>query len=51
MPTPQIKITYATLSADNPELHAAYDAALAKVKSELGRTYAPAHRRRRTARH
>ncbi len=39
MSAPKIKITYATLSADNPELHAAYEAAAAKVKSELGRTF------------
>ncbi|NOZ48453.1 MAG: aldehyde dehydrogenase family protein [Chloroflexi bacterium] len=39
MPTPAIKITYATLSADNPELNEAYDAALAHVHSQLGRIY------------
>ena len=33
---PRIKITYATLRADNEELHAAYDAGLEKAKARLG---------------
>ncbi len=32
----RIKVTYATLRNDNPELHAAYDAALARVRADLG---------------
>ena len=36
---PRIKITYATLSADNEELQAAFDAALESARAELGRTY------------
>ena len=39
MPAPMTKITYATLSADNPELHAAYDAAIARTMANLGKTY------------
>lgn len=39
MAAPAVKITYATLSADNPELHAAFEAALAKTRAELGHTY------------
>jgi 1-pyrroline-5-carboxylate dehydrogenase len=35
----RMKITYATLSADNEELQAAFDAALATARGELGRTY------------
>jgi len=34
---PRIKITYATLRADNEELHAAYDAGLEKAKARLGK--------------
>jgi len=34
--TPRIKITYATLRADNEELHAAYEAGLEKAKARLG---------------
>ncbi|MGH2446011.1 MAG: aldehyde dehydrogenase family protein [Candidatus Limnocylindria bacterium] len=37
--TPRMKITYATLSADNEELQAAFDAALERARAELGRTY------------
>ncbi|HVM24908.1 MAG TPA: aldehyde dehydrogenase family protein [Candidatus Limnocylindrales bacterium] len=37
--TPRMKITYATLSADNEELQAAFDAALDRARGELGRTY------------
>jgi len=37
--TPRMKITYATLSADNEELQAAFDAALERVRGELGRSY------------
>jgi 1-pyrroline-5-carboxylate dehydrogenase len=36
---PRMKITYATLSADNEELQAAFDAAVAKARAELGRSY------------
>ena len=34
----ETKITYATLSADDDEMHRRFDAGLAKVKAELGRT-------------
>ncbi len=37
--TPRMKITYATLSADNEELQAAFDAAVTRVRDELGRSY------------
>jgi 1-pyrroline-5-carboxylate dehydrogenase len=37
--TPRLKITYATLSADNPELQEAFDRAVERVRGELGRTY------------
>jgi 1-pyrroline-5-carboxylate dehydrogenase len=37
--TPRMKITYATLSADNEELQSAFDAALVRARSDLGRTY------------
>jgi 1-pyrroline-5-carboxylate dehydrogenase len=37
--TPRMKITYATLSADNEELQSAFDAALERARDELGRTY------------
>jgi 1-pyrroline-5-carboxylate dehydrogenase len=37
--TPRMKITYATLSADNEELHAAFEAALEKAHADLGRSY------------
>ena len=33
---PRIKITYATLRADNEELHALYEAGLEKARSRLG---------------
>lgn len=33
------KVTYATLSADNDELHAAYDDGLEKARGELGETH------------
>ncbi|HEX8939062.1 MAG TPA: aldehyde dehydrogenase family protein [Candidatus Limnocylindrales bacterium] len=36
---PRIKITYATLRNDNEELHAQYDAGLAKARAELGGSY------------
>jgi 1-pyrroline-5-carboxylate dehydrogenase len=36
---PRIKITYATLRNDNEELHAAYEAGLAKAKARLGATH------------
>src|SRR4051812_35390992 len=36
---PRIKITYATLSADNEELHTGFEAAVAKAKTELGWHY------------
>jgi len=37
--TPRMKITYATLTADNEELHAAFDAAVEDARSQLGRPY------------
>ena len=37
--TPRMKITYSTLSADNEDLQAAFDAALERARTELGRTY------------
>ena len=37
--TPRMKITYATLSADNEELQSAFDAAVERVRGQLGRTY------------
>jgi 1-pyrroline-5-carboxylate dehydrogenase len=37
--TPRLKITYATLSADNEELQSSFDAALERARGELGRTY------------
>jgi 1-pyrroline-5-carboxylate dehydrogenase len=37
--TPRMKITYSTLSADNEELQSAFDAAVEKVRGELGRSY------------
>ncbi len=37
--TPRMKITYATLSADNDELQTSFDAALERARAELGRTY------------
>jgi len=37
--TPRMKITYATLSADNEELQSAFDAALERARAQLGRTY------------
>jgi len=37
--TPRMKITYATLSAQNEELQAAFDAALKRARAELGRSY------------
>src|SRR5262249_31768775 len=36
------KVTYVSLAADDPEMNAAYDAAIAQVGKELGRTY-PLH--------
>jgi 1-pyrroline-5-carboxylate dehydrogenase len=36
MTAPRIKITYATLRADNEELHALYEAGLEKAKARLG---------------
>ena len=30
------RVTYATMSADDPELNAAYDAAVESVRGELG---------------
>ncbi|HET7677289.1 MAG TPA: aldehyde dehydrogenase family protein [Candidatus Limnocylindrales bacterium] len=33
---PRLKITYATLRADNEELHAAYEEGLAKARAQLG---------------
>jgi 1-pyrroline-5-carboxylate dehydrogenase len=37
--TPRMKITYATLSADNEELQASFDAALERARAGLGATY------------
>ncbi|HEY6609024.1 MAG TPA: L-glutamate gamma-semialdehyde dehydrogenase, partial [Candidatus Limnocylindria bacterium] len=37
--TPRMKITYATLSADNEELQTAFDEALARARADLGRAY------------
>ncbi len=37
--TPRMKITYATLSADNEELQAAFDTAVEEARGMLGRTY------------
>ena len=37
--TPRMKITYATLSADNEELQSAFDAALERARAELGKSY------------
>ena len=37
--TPRMKITYATLSADNEELQSAFDAAIEKVRADLGARY------------
>jgi 1-pyrroline-5-carboxylate dehydrogenase len=37
--TPRMKITYATLSADNEELQSSFDAALERAKADLGATY------------
>ncbi len=36
---PRIKITYAPLSADNEELHAGFESALAKARASLGGDY------------
>ena len=36
---PRIKITYATLSADNEELHAGFEAAVTTAKTQLGWHY------------
>ena len=35
----RIKITYATLRADNEELHALYDAGIERARAELGQTH------------
>lgn len=37
--TPRMKITYATLSADNEELQSSFDAALVQARAGLGATY------------
>ena len=37
--SPRLKITYATLSADNPELQTAFDRAVEWARGELGKTY------------
>jgi len=37
---PRIKITYATLRADNEELHAAFEAAVEATRERLGRSHA-----------
>jgi 1-pyrroline-5-carboxylate dehydrogenase len=38
-PAPLPKITYATLRADNPDLHAAYEAGIERARSRLGDGY------------
>lgn len=37
--SPRMKITYATLSADNEELQSAFDAAVERVRADFGRAY------------
>ena len=37
--TPRMKITYATLSADNEELQSAFDRAVESARSQLGQSY------------
>jgi len=37
--TPRMKITYATLSADNEELQSAFDAAIERARADLGQDY------------
>lgn len=37
--TPRLKITYATLSADNPELQESFDRAVTWARGELGKSY------------
>jgi hypothetical protein len=37
--TPRLKITYATLSADNAELQESFDRAVEWARGELGKTY------------
>jgi len=37
--TSRMKITYATLSADNEELQSSFDAAVGRARTDLGRTY------------
>jgi 1-pyrroline-5-carboxylate dehydrogenase len=37
--TPRMKITYATLSADNEELQSSFDAAVERARSSLGESY------------
>ncbi len=37
--TPRMKITYATLSADNEELQSAFDRAVESARTQLGQTY------------
>jgi 1-pyrroline-5-carboxylate dehydrogenase len=37
--TPRMKITYATLSADNEELHSAFDRAVEEARTRLGQSY------------
>ena len=36
---PRIKITYATMRADNEEMHAGFEAAVAEAKTQLGWHY------------
>jgi 1-pyrroline-5-carboxylate dehydrogenase len=36
----RVKITYATLTADNPELHTGYEAAVEEARGRLGRVHA-----------
>ena len=37
--TPRMKITYATLSADNEDLQTAFDGALERARADLGKAY------------
>jgi len=37
--SPRLKITYATLSADNPELQESFDRAVTWARGELGKSY------------
>ena len=47
--TEKFRITYATMSADNEELHAAYDEAIERARAELGKAYPVDRERARSA--